>query len=88
MVACYDLDTTRVRHAAVHADVTGSSSEQIRPVLMDATEALGADAVIDAVGIEATWTQALALVRPGGTVCEIGLGQASGHAPVGKLVLD
>ena len=86
LVACYDINAGRASHADALADVTGSSAEEITPALLDATGSLGADVVIDAVGVEATWTAALSLVRPGGTVCEIGLGQASGQVPVGQMV--
>jgi threonine dehydrogenase-like Zn-dependent dehydrogenase len=45
-----------------------------------------ADLAIDAVGIEATWTAAVAAVRPGGSVGIVGLAQAEGIMPVGDLV--
>lgn len=45
-----------------------------------------ADFVVDAVGIERTWTAALKAVRPGGTVDVVGLGQTSGIMQVGDIV--
>jgi threonine dehydrogenase-like Zn-dependent dehydrogenase len=45
-----------------------------------------ADFIVDAVGIERTWTAALQAVRPGGSVTVVGLGQASGIVPVGDIV--
>ncbi len=45
-----------------------------------------ADVAIDAVAIEATWTAAVAAVRPGGSVGIVGLAQAEGVMPVGDLV--
>jgi threonine dehydrogenase-like Zn-dependent dehydrogenase len=45
-----------------------------------------ADFVVDAVGIEQTWTAALRAVRPGGTVGVVGLGQNSGIVAVGDIV--
>jgi threonine dehydrogenase-like Zn-dependent dehydrogenase len=45
-----------------------------------------ADAVVDAVGIEATWRAGIDIVRPGGSVCIVGLGQADGAMPVADLV--
>jgi threonine dehydrogenase-like Zn-dependent dehydrogenase len=45
-----------------------------------------ADAVIDAVGIELTWRAGIGIVRPGGSVCIVGLGQAEGAMPVADLV--
>jgi threonine dehydrogenase-like Zn-dependent dehydrogenase len=44
------------------------------------------DVVIDAVGVEATWTAGLHLLRPGGTIVVVGLGQLSGSVPVGLMV--
>lgn len=45
-----------------------------------------ADFVVDAVGIEQTWTAALKTVRPGGIVDVVGLGQASGVVAIGDIV--
>jgi threonine dehydrogenase-like Zn-dependent dehydrogenase len=45
-----------------------------------------ADFVVDAVGIQPTWTAALKAVRPGGAVDIVGLGQASGIVAVGDIV--
>jgi len=45
-----------------------------------------ADFVVDAVGIEPTWTAALRAVRPGGIVDVVGLGQSSGIVAVGDIV--
>lgn len=42
--------------------------------------------MIDAVGIEPTWTAAVAATRSGGQVVVVGLGQALGAMPVGDLV--
>ena len=42
--------------------------------------------VIDAVGIEATWSAALRSVRPGGVVVVVGLGQANGAVAIGDMV--
>jgi alcohol dehydrogenase len=45
-----------------------------------------ADFIVDAVGIERTWSAALKAVRPGGIVNVVGLGQASGMVAVGDIV--
>jgi threonine dehydrogenase-like Zn-dependent dehydrogenase len=66
--------------------VTGASPEDVRPAIDDASSGLGADLVIDAAGVEPSWTAALELARPGGTVAEIGLGQATGAVAVGDIV--
>ena len=42
--------------------------------------------VVDAVGIEATWSAALRSVRPGGVVIVVGLGQVSGPVAVGDMI--
>src|SRR5262249_4488090 len=52
----------------------------------DVWPARAADFVVDAVGIEATWTAALKAVRPGGIVDVVGLGQASGIVAIGDIV--
>jgi L-gulonate 5-dehydrogenase len=45
-----------------------------------------ADFVVDAVGIEQTWTAALKAARPGGIVDIVGLGQSSGIVAIGDIV--
>jgi threonine dehydrogenase-like Zn-dependent dehydrogenase len=57
-------------------------------VVTDASEldAGSVDAVVDAVGIESTWRAAIRLVRSGGSVCIVGLGEAEGAVPVADLV--
>ena len=42
--------------------------------------------VVDAVGIEATWSAGLRSVRPGGVVIVVGLGQMSGAVQVGDMI--
>jgi threonine dehydrogenase-like Zn-dependent dehydrogenase len=86
LVAAYDLDERRVRHARAMADACGTSAEEIGPAVEEASDGLGADVVVEAVGVEPAWSAALDLVRPGGTVAEVGLGQAQGPAAVGTLV--
>ncbi len=86
LVAAFDLDEQRARSAERFAHVVGTSRSAITPFLLDKSDGLGADVVVDAVGVQETWTEALAMARPGGTVTEIGLAQAEGPAPVGRLV--
>ena len=50
-----------------------ASAEEARGALEDATEGLGVDLAIDAVGAEATRRAALELLRPGGRAVLIGL---------------
>ena len=84
----YDVDARRARQASLFADVTATRHEDLEEPLSRETAGLGADIVLDAVGVEPSWQAALHLVRPGGTVAEIGLGQAEGVAPVGRLVRE
>jgi 2-desacetyl-2-hydroxyethyl bacteriochlorophyllide A dehydrogenase len=60
----------RDRAAAVGATPVDGPTVQ---AVMDATDGRGADAVIDAVALDATLDAALACVRPGGTVSVIGV---------------
>jgi threonine dehydrogenase-like Zn-dependent dehydrogenase len=57
-------------------------------VVTDANEldAGSLDAVVDAVGVESTWRAGIRLVRSGGSVCIVGLGEAEGAVPVADLV--
>ncbi|HKK86683.1 MAG TPA: alcohol dehydrogenase catalytic domain-containing protein, partial [Roseovarius sp.] len=48
----------------------------------------GYDIVIDGVGFEATRAQASALVRPGGVIGHIGLGQATGGLDIRRMTLQ
>jgi threonine dehydrogenase-like Zn-dependent dehydrogenase len=45
-----------------------------------------ADVAVDAAGFEATWRAAIDAVRNGGTVVEVGLGQAEGTLPFNVIV--
>jgi 2-desacetyl-2-hydroxyethyl bacteriochlorophyllide A dehydrogenase len=46
--------------------------------VVEATDGVGADVVIDAAGYEATWAMGLRAVRHGGRIDEVGLGSPSG----------
>ena len=58
--------------------------------MVEATDGVGADLVIDAAGFEATWALGIRAVRTGGTIYEVGLGSPSGvidyFAVLGKEV--
>lgn len=88
LVAAYDIDAQRADQARSVADVVGTGAADLEQALQEATDGLGAHLVIDAVGVQPAWEAALAMVRPGGTVAEIGLGQAEGTASVGRIVRD
>jgi L-iditol 2-dehydrogenase len=55
------------------ADVTiNSGKENVEARIKELTGGYGADVVIEAIGLPATWEQALKLARKGGTVLEFG----------------
>lgn len=49
-------------------------------------DAAGFDVVVDAVGLESTWSSGLRAASAGGTVVVVGLGQYSGAVEIGDLV--
>lgn len=53
--------------------VVDSTTQDARAVIDELTDGLGADVVMEAVGIPATFEQAVDLVRPGGHVANIGV---------------
>ncbi len=74
-VVAIDLADARL-HAAKQfgADVTvNSTSEDPLEAVLSLTDGLGADVTIEAVGTPATFELAVALVRPGGRVANIGV---------------
>jgi alcohol dehydrogenase len=74
-VVAIDLVDARL-HAAKQfgADITvNSSSEDPLEAVRSLTGGLGADVTIEAVGVPATFELAVALVRPGGRVANIGV---------------
>ncbi len=54
-----------------HRTVNAKSENTVKKV-QEFTDGYGADVVIEAIGLPATWEQALKLVRKGGTVLEFG----------------
>ncbi|RLI13499.1 hypothetical protein DRO33_01275, partial [Candidatus Bathyarchaeota archaeon] len=69
-----DLINERLRVArSVGADITVNAREEdLAEVVRTETDGLGADVVIEAVGLPSTWEKAFELVRKGGTVLEFG----------------
>lgn len=63
------------REAAIRfgADVAVAGPDEVRAELESYTEGLGFDSVIEAVGIPATFELCTSLVRPGGTVANVGV---------------
>ncbi len=86
LVASVEINPERAEVAGLFADVVGSDSAAVRVAVDEASGGLGADLVIDAVGIEATWTAACGLARSGGVIAEVGLTQGTGQMAVGDLV--
>jgi len=73
-VAISDFVEERLRVAKeLGADETiNAKSEDSVKEVMEFTEGYGADVVIEAIGLSATWEQALKMVRKGGIVLEFG----------------
>lgn len=85
-VSTHDVDAARSGVARRHSDVVGTSAASVRGALLDASDGLGADLVVDAVGIAATRADALALVGPGGEIAHVGLGAENGDVPLADVV--
>ena len=75
LVVAIDTDPGRLQAAkAFGVDVViDNGQEDAVEVVRGLTAGLGADLVMEAVGVEATFTLATTLVRPGGTVANIGV---------------
>ncbi len=74
-IVAIDLDDSRLERARqLGADVTINSTSQ-EPVgeVQEITDGLGADVVMEAVGVPETFELCCELVRPGGTVANIGV---------------
>jgi L-iditol 2-dehydrogenase len=73
-VVVIDIVDERLRFAKkLGADnVINSKSEDAAERVKELTSGYGADVVIEAIGLPATWEQAFRLVRKGGTVLEFG----------------
>ena len=54
------------------ADITVGSGRNLQEVVLEETNGVGADVVVEAVGVEATYRQAIALVRKRGTIVFFG----------------
>jgi alcohol dehydrogenase len=70
------VDPVESRRAAaldLGADRLLSPDDDVAGVVRDLTDGLGADVTIEAVGLPATFDMAVALVRPGGRVANVGV---------------
>jgi alcohol dehydrogenase len=74
-IVAIDLATSRLEAAKQFgADITvNNGSQDPLDVIRSLTDGLGADVTIEAVGIPATFELAVALVRPGGRIANIGV---------------
>jgi threonine dehydrogenase-like Zn-dependent dehydrogenase len=74
------LITDRVRSRLELARAQGASpveADRAEERVRDATDGRGVDVVIDAVGVEATWSLAIGTARRGGRIEMVGLGTAA-----------
>ncbi|MFE2022341.1 alcohol dehydrogenase catalytic domain-containing protein [Streptomyces sp. NPDC059499] len=73
-VIAVDIAPSRLESArVVGADVTVGADEGPEALVDDLTDGLGADVVVEAVGIPETFEQCARMVRPGGRVANVGV---------------
>ena len=85
VIGCGSIGLLAV-YAAARFGCTVTAADPVASRREAAIEVGAADFVVDAVGIERTWTAALKAVRPGGIVDVVGLGQAAGTVAIGDIV--
>jgi threonine dehydrogenase-like Zn-dependent dehydrogenase len=66
------IDVFPERARAARPDVALDAAADHAAAVRDATDGYGADVVVHCTGVASTFPEALALVRPGGTVIEAG----------------
>ena len=78
-IIAVDLDDNRVQQAKAFGATDGVNSGDAdwKDKVMAMTDGMGVDVAIEAVGVPATFTMATELVRPGGTVANVGVHGAS-----------
>lgn len=74
------------RAFAERQGATAVGPDDAERTVSETTGGAGADAVIDAVGLGATWASALRLVRAGGRIEAVGLGALSGEIDFFSIV--
>jgi alcohol dehydrogenase len=67
------VESRRAAALALGADHALSPDDDVAGVVQGLTDGLGADVTIEAVGVPATFDMAVALVRPGGRVANVGV---------------
>ncbi len=81
-----DFDEGRLEAARrLGADLTIKPNEDVRALVDSVTDGLGADVVIEAVGIPATLQQACTLVRNGGHIANVGVHGSPVELPMQDL---
>jgi len=86
-VIAIDLDANRVEEARKFGatDAVVSSDADWKQQVMDMTDGLGVDVAIEAVGIPSTFTMCLDIVRPAGSVANVGVHGTSVDFPLQDL---
>ena len=86
-IIALDLDDNRLELAKQFGatDVVNNGTEGWQEKVMAMTDGLGVDTSMEAVGIPATFAAALDLVRPGGTVANLGVHGTSVDLPIQDL---
>src|SRR3954452_15834605 len=86
-VIALDLDANRLEQALTFGatDTVNSGDSDWAEQVMNMTDGLGVDVAIEAVGIPATFTACTKIVRPGGSVANVGVHGASVTLAMQKL---
>lgn len=86
-IIAIDLAETRLDAAKrLGADAVANAGEQPERLVLDLTEGLGADVVIEAVGVPESFEPCARIVRPGGHPANVGVHGAPGHPSPGGPV--
>jgi len=74
-IIAVDVDDNRVAQATVFGatDAVNSSDPGWRDAVLAMTDGLGVDVAIEAIGVPVTFQMATELIRPGGTVANVGV---------------
>ncbi|MEP0520405.1 MAG: alcohol dehydrogenase catalytic domain-containing protein [Hyphomicrobiales bacterium] len=86
-----DISKQRVEMAlAAGADFGVSDADKLKETVLKATQGRGADLVIESVGIQALYEQAMSLLRKGGHIAAFGVTGPDEQLPIGilKLILE
>ena len=86
-IIAIDLDANRVKEAQKFGATDGvvSSDADWKEQVMALTDGLGVDVAIEAVGIPQTFTMCLDIIRPAGTVANVGVHGTGVELPLDKL---